>query len=130
MSYEVKSPILGFEDTKKVNILEIDDLFATMRDAENEAISFALVNPYLLREYSFDVPIAIQALLDLKEDSNVRVYNIVVIQKPLEESLVNFMAPIIVNEDNKKVAQVVLEPKNYPDFSIAEPIKNFIKEGA
>ena len=128
MSYEIKGHILGFDDTKKVDIVQIDELFATMRDMENEAISFTLVNPYPLREYSFDVPAATKALLELNDDSNVRVYNIVVIQKPLEESRVNFLAPIIINEDNKTVAQVVLDPKNNPDFGIATPIKEFIKE--
>lgn len=128
MNYEVKGNILGFEDTKSVEIVEIDELFATMKDAQNEMITFTLVNPYPLREYSFDVPSAIQALLDLKEDSKIKVYNIVVIQKPLEESRVNFLAPIIINEDNKTVAQVVLDPKSYPDFGIATPIKEFIKE--
>ena len=128
MSYEVKGHILGFEETNRVEIVEIDELFATMKDIDNEAITFTLVNPYLLREYSFDVPVATQALLELTDDSNVRVYNIVVIQKPLEESRVNFLAPIIINEDNKTVAQVVLDPKNNPDFGIATPIKEFIKE--
>ncbi len=128
MSYEVKSHILGFDDTKKVDIMEIDELFATMKDVDNEAISFTLINPYPLREYSFDVPIAIQTLLELNENSNVRVYNIVVIQKPLEESRINFLAPLIVNEDNKTMAQVVLDPRAYPDFGMAEPIKSFIKE--
>jgi len=128
MSYEVKSHILGFDETKRVEIVEIDELFATMKDIDNEAISFTLVNPYPLREYSFDVPIAIQTLLELKEESNVRVYNIVVIQKPLEESRINFLAPIIINEDNKTIAQVVLDPRANPQFGMAEPIKNFIKE--
>ena len=128
MSYEVKGHILGFDDTRSVEIVQIDELFATMKDVENEAIAFTLVNPYLLREYSFDVPAATQALLELNEDSNVRVYNIVVIQKPLEESRVNFLAPIIINEDNKSVAQVVLDPRSNPDFGIATPIKEFIKE--
>ena len=72
MSYDVKGHILGFEDTNSVEIVEIDELFATMKDADNEAISFTLVNPYPLREYSFDVPAATQALLELNEDSNVK----------------------------------------------------------
>ena len=130
MSYEVKSHILGFENTKKVDIIEIDELFATMKDSENEGISFTLINPYPLRKYSFDVPIAIQTLLDLHEDSKVKVYNIVVIQKPLEESKVNFLAPVIVNEDNKTIAQVVLDPRLYPDFGMARAIKEFIPKEA
>ncbi len=128
MSYEVKSHILGFDDTRKVEIVEIDDLFATMKDVENEAISFTLINPYLLREYSFDVPIAIQTLLEINERSNVKVYNIVVVQKPLEESRINFLAPVVVNEDNKTIAQIVLDPKENPDYGMAEPIKDFIKK--
>ena len=128
MSYEVKGHILGFDDTRNVEIVQIDELFATMKDVDNEAITFTLVNPYPLREYSFDVPAATQALLELKDDSNVRVYNIVVIQKPLEESRINFLAPVIINEDNKTIAQVVLDPRTYPDFGIATPIKEFIKE--
>jgi len=128
MSYTVKSPILGFENTNEVEIVAIDDLFVTMRDKENEGISFTLINPYSLREYSFDVPIAIQTLLEIKEESKVRVYNVVVIQKPLEDSLVNFLAPIVINEDNKKVAQIVLDPRENPNFGMAEPIKEFIKE--
>ncbi len=127
MSYEVKSHILGFDEMRNVDIIEIDELFATMKDLDNEGISFTLINPYPLREYSFDVPIAIQTLLDINENSNVKVYNIVVIQKPLEDSLVNFLAPIIINEDNKTLAQVVLDPKQNPNYGMAEPIKNFIE---
>ncbi len=130
MSYEVKSHILGFDDTKRVEIVKIDELFTTMKDVDNEAISFTMINPYPLREYSFDMPVAIQTLLELNENSKVCVYNIVVIQKPLEESLVNFLAPVIVNEDNKTLAQVVLDPRSYPEFGMAEPIKKFIPKEA
>ena len=128
MSYTVKSHILGFDNLNEVEIVEIDELFATLKDANNDAISFTLVNPYQLREYSFDLPVAIQTLLDIKEDSKVKVYNIVVVQKPLEESVINFLAPIVVNEDNKTLAQVVLDPRTHPEFEMAEPIKKFIKE--
>jgi len=127
MKYEVKSPILGFENTHEVEIIEIDELFVTMKDLDNENISFTMINPYALREYSFDVPRAIQALLEMNKDSKVRVFNVVVIQKPLEESVVNFLAPIVINEENKKIAQLVLDPRENPDFGMAEPIKNFIK---
>ena len=125
MSYEVRGTILGFEDTEKVDITEIDELFSTMQDVTNENISFTLANPYTLREYSFDVPTDVKILLELNEKSNISVYNIVVIKKPLEDSIVNFLAPIIVNNDNKKVAQAVLDGKRHPDFGMNETIKSF-----
>jgi flagellar assembly factor FliW len=125
MSYQVRGSILGFEDTVNVEIHEIDELFSTMQDMDNREISFTLANPYSLREYSFDLPRDVKALLDINEKSSVNVYNIVVIQKPLENSTINFLAPIIVNNDNKKVAQAILDSKTHPDFGMAESIKSF-----
>ena len=125
MSYDVRGQILGFEDTTTVNINEIDELFFTMVDAGNEDVSFTLVNPYLLREYSFDVPTDIKVLLEITEKSKISVYNILVVQKPLEKSTINFLAPIIVNHDNNKLAQTVLDPKKHQDFGMAETIESF-----
>lgn len=127
MSYDVRGEILGFADTSGVKIVEIDDLFSTMVDTKNENISFTIVNPYMLREYSFDIPTDIKVLLEINETSKLTVYNILVIQKPLENSTVNFLAPIIINEDNKKLAQFILEPRKNPDFGMAESIKSFKK---
>ena len=128
MSYEVKGEILGFVNTKQVDISEIDELFSTMKDTQNNGISFTLVNPYLLREYSFDVPSDIKILLDINADSKISVYNILLIQKPLEKSTINFLAPIIINHDNNTLAQIVLEPKQNPDYGMAETIESFRKE--
>lgn len=127
MAYKVRGKILGFEDTKEVEITAIDELFFTMRDKDNENISFTLVAPYLLREYSFDLPLDIKALLDITQESKISVYNILVVQKPLEKSTINFLAPIVVNLDNAALAQAVLEPFKHPDFGMAETIESFKK---
>ena len=123
--YEVRGNILGFEDTLNVEINEIDELFLTIQDADNRDISFTIVNPYSLREYSFDLSSDIKVILDINEKSNISVYNVVVIQKPLENSTINFLAPIVVNNDNKKIAQAVLNPKKHPEFGMTESIKSF-----
>jgi len=125
MTYEVKSPILGFEDTKHVKINEIDPLFSSMIDTNNENISFTLVNPFLLREYDFEISNETKELLQIDDNSKVSVYNILLIQKPLEKSLINFLAPIIVNHDRGELVQIILDPKEYPDYGMAEPIEDF-----
>ncbi|WP_297441145.1 flagellar assembly protein FliW [Sulfurimonas sp.] len=127
MRYKVSAQILGFADTKEVEIQEIDDFFSRMIDTQNNNISFILVNPYLLREYSFDVPVDIKNILEIKDDSKLSVHNVLVIQKPLEKSTVNFLAPIIINHDNNRLAQIVLDPKQNPDFGMAERIESFKK---
>ncbi|ADN10201.1 flagellar assembly protein FliW [Sulfurimonas autotrophica] len=128
MAYEVKGEILGFVNTKQVDINGIDELFSTMIDSHNEGISFTLVNPYILREYSFDIPMETKNLLNINSNSKISVYNILLIQKPLEKSTINFLAPIIINHDNNTLAQIVLEPKQNPDYGMAESIESFRKE--
>jgi len=128
MSYKVIGEILGFKDTKEVKIDAIDDLFSKMTDVNNENISFILVNPYLFREYSFDVPLDIKNALDITNESKVSVYNILLVQKPIEKSTINFLAPIIINHDNSTFTQIVLDPKQHPDFGMAERIESFKKE--
>lgn len=127
MEYAVKSPILGFEDMYSINLEKVDEMFVTIRDTENEDISLTLVNPYTLREYSFDVPLSIKTLLDIDEKSKLSVYNVVVIQDPLDTSCINFLAPLIFNEDNKTVAQLVLDSNKHPDFAMAETIRSLLK---
>ncbi|WP_297482297.1 flagellar assembly protein FliW [Sulfurimonas sp.] len=128
MSYKVVSEILGFKDMQEIVIEPIDDFFSKMSDANNKNISFILVNPHLLREYSFNLPQDMKTLLKIDNNTNITVYNILLIQKPLEKSTINFLAPIVINNDNKTVAQVVLEPKQNPDFGMAERIESFKQE--
>ncbi len=113
MEFEVKKPILGFENITKVEFEEIDGLFATLSPSNSKLPAFTLVNPYQLKEYSFDIPKDVQVLLDIKENSKVLVYNIVVLHNPITESVVNFKAPLIFNVDNKTMAQFIIEEESF-----------------
>jgi flagellar assembly factor FliW len=126
MKYQVKVPILGFEQTEEVELVKIDDLTATMTDVKNPAISFTLINPYALREYSFDVPTPLQVLLEMNKESKINVYNLIVLQNPSEKSLVNFLAPLVFNEDNATMGQAVLSQKDHPDLCVSEEVSKYI----
>ncbi len=128
MEYEVKSEILGFERMRRVRLGVIDETFASLRDTENENISFTLVNPFALREYAVTIPPYVNALLEIDEGTKLAVYNVVVLQNPLDESRVNFLAPLVFNQDNYTMAQAVLKPKEYPEYGMAESIRSLIKE--
>ena len=113
MLYNVKKPILGFENVLQVELNEIDGLFSSLEAIGSEIISWTLVNPYQLREYSFDIPKDVQVLLDIKEDSEILVYNIVVLSNPITDSVINFKAPLLFNKDNGTMAQFVLEDEGF-----------------
>ncbi len=126
--FEAKYPILGFENVHAYEFEVVDDNFATIRNAEGGAPAFTLVNPFVLRDYAFDIPIAVRALMDLTHDTNMLIYLILIVKKPFKESLANFLAPVIFNVDNKTMAQVVLDENIYTDYLAAEPLSKFITE--
>ncbi len=126
MIYKVKSPLLGFEDIKEMKLSKIDDIFMKLEDSEKNGISFTLVDPFALREYSFDIPLEFQKQLDIKKESKLLVYNIMIIQDPIEKSYINFLAPVIFNEDNKTMGQTILDNTKYQDYHIVEPISNYL----
>jgi flagellar assembly factor FliW len=126
MEFEVKVPILGFGDVEKVRLEKVDDLFTKLENANGGYPTFMLVNPFAFREYDFEIPAAIKVLLALKEDTNLLVMNIMIVQEPIEDSTINFIAPIVFNFDNNTMGQVVLDSTKYPQYGITEPISNYI----
>ena len=125
MKFEVKSEILGFENIKEVELNEVDELFSTLRSSKD--ISFTLVNPNRLRDYSFEISSATEALLEIKDEKDLMVFNVVVIQNPLDDSKINFQAPLIFNKANNTMAQDVLGLQKYPQFGLSESLKSFIR---
>jgi flagellar assembly factor FliW len=128
MVFQVKSPILGFGNLEKVEYTKVDEFFSSLKNADGATPAFTLVNPYSLREYSFDVPASAKVLLDLKDNSKVEVYCIVVLQNPIEKSAVNFLAPLIFNLDNNTMAQVVLDGSQHSSYGVAEEMELYIKK--
>ncbi len=120
MKFELVSPILGFESTKEVELERFDDFFMIMRDVNNPDISFTLIDPFVLREYDFEIGDATSKLLGINDSANVITQNIVLLQNPIQNSMVNFAAPLVFNTDTKKAAQVVMD--NNSAYGVAEAI--------
>ncbi|CRF49218.1 flagellar assembly protein FliW [Helicobacter heilmannii] len=128
MVFSVKSPILGFEEVSQMDLEKIDEVFMRLRNADAPTPTFTLVNPFALRSYEFEIPIALQTLLNLDQAQNILIANIMVIQSPLKESTINFLAPLVFNFDHKLMAQVILDSAKYPQYQISEKISSFYQE--
>jgi flagellar assembly factor FliW len=126
MKFDICVPLLGFQDVKQVELQKIDDIFMTMRAVDYEHISFTLIDPFVLREYDFEVPQATQELLSIDEKSNLLILNIVLIQTPIEDSIINFIGPLVFNTDTKKAAQIILPETS--KYFVAEKISAFLNK--
>lgn len=128
-TYHIKAPILGFEHITEIELLELDEYFAKITSPD-KSLEMMLVNPYMLREYSFTIPKYIELLLGLDRESPVLVYCIIVLQRNLEESMVNFLAPLIFNTKDNLTGQVALSMMDYPDLGFKDTLKSFLQKGA
>ena len=124
MIFDTVEPILGFEQYKKFNLQKIDETFMRLQSVESDEPSFTLINPFTLRSYAFDIPSPLQERLGIDESSNLLVFNIMMIQNPIENSTINFAAPLVFNTDTKKMAQVIISDN--PDYGLTEPIKKYL----
>jgi len=125
MKFDISTPLLGFEDVKQVELHKIDEVFMKMQSCENENISFTLINPYAVREYDFEVPQKIKEELEVTAESNLLIFNIVLIQTPIEDSIVNFIGPLVFNTDVHKMAQIIISDSK--EYGVAEKISSFLK---
>ncbi len=124
MIFELKSPLLGFENITKMELKKIDDVFARLQVLDANEPSFTLINPFVLREYNFEIPTSIQELLEINDETNFLVYNMLIVASPLEESHVNFVGPLIFNTDNNTMLQIILAD-NSP-YGVSEKLSNFL----
>lgn len=126
MKFDISVPILGFEDLKQVELEKIDNIFMRMHAVDDEHISFTLIDPFVLREYDFEVPSSTKTILEINEKSNLLIFNIVLIQTPIEDSIINFVGPLVFNTDNHKAAQIILSESR--EYGVAEKISTFLNK--
>ncbi len=128
MIYEIKSPILGFENIKKMEFEEIDETFAKLQDIENQNISFTLVNPFALRDYDIVIPKNYQELLEIDKKSRVAVYCVMIVQNPIQNSTINFLAPLVFNQGKGTMGQIILDSSIYKNYSIIDKLSNYLSQ--
>ncbi len=126
MKFDISVPLLGFENVKQVELEKIDDIFMKLQSTQDEHISFTLIDPFVLRDYDFEVPNNVKDKLGIDEKSNLLILNIVLIQTPIENSVVNFIGPLIFNTDNNKAAQIILSEST--KYGVAEKISTFLNK--
>jgi flagellar assembly factor FliW len=123
MELKIVLPIFGFENIKNVKLKKIDDFFYELDCGE---ITFTLIDPTNLREYDFTISNSYKEALSIEKQDDVKIYNLVIISNPIENSTINFLAPILVNEKKEILGQIALDENRYKEYGLREPIKNFL----
>lgn len=113
MAYEVKQPILGFENVERVILDRHDGISFCLRNSdENEYMKLFLIAANTTLE-ELELSIGMQTILNLTKNSKYSIYFPVVKAKNIYDSVINVGAPFVFNEDTGVVAQCVLSDDQY-----------------
>lgn len=111
--YKIEFPLLGFEELQQVDIKSVDNNFVTLELNEEKNLNINLVNISYFKKASFNFNIEDDVLkkMKIKNLKDFKIFFSVVMQKPIENSLVNLAAPILINEKDKLIGQYVLKDR-------------------
>ena len=112
--YKIVLPILGFEGFNSLSIEKIDESFSFL--VLNEKTKITVMNIKALNKISFNFEIDDSALekLKIKSKNDFDTYFVVVSQNPIENSIVNLISPILINEKDKLIGQYLTSLKVDP----------------
>ena len=127
--------IIGFPDLKHFTLIHDEEKgkdagIRYFQSIEEPAFAMPVMNPLMVCEdYNPQVSDEFLASLGNLKDENIVVLVTVTVPTDLTKMTVNLQGPIIINSDEKKGAQIIVEGSDYPvKFPIYEILKSR-KEG-
>jgi flagellar assembly factor FliW len=127
--------IIGFPDLKHFTLIHDEEKgkdagIRYFQSIEEPAFAMPVMNPLMVCEdYNPQVSEEFLASLGNITDENIVVLVTVTVPTDLTKMTVNLQGPIIINSDEKKGAQIIVEGSDYPvKFPIYEILKSR-KEG-
>jgi flagellar assembly factor FliW len=127
--------IIGFPDLKHFTLIHDEEKgtdagIRYFQSIEEPAFAMPVMNPLMVCEdYNPQVSEEFLSSLGNISDENIVVLVTVTVPSDLTKMTVNLQGPIIINSDEKKGAQIIVEGNDYPvKFPIYEILKSR-KEG-
>lgn len=109
--------IPGFRDLHNyifVEDQEEDSIFAYLQCIEDGRVSFIITNPYVFdKNYFVNIKEEYVAQLGGGTSEDYSILSIVTIADTFETATINFVAPLIINNETKKGMQIILENTSY-----------------
>jgi len=115
----------GFPQLRRFVILEMDDIkpfhyLQALPDDDTPAIALYLVNPFLVDpSYEFRLTDSDMEAIKSTNSAELTIYSVATIPANPGEATLNLMAPIVVNEKDRRGRQVILHESKY---SVRHPL--------
>lgn len=109
--------IPGFNDEKDFILIPLEQgsPFLILQSMQTAELGFVVVNPFqFMTDYEFDLSESDKEILEIKSEKDVQVYTILTVKERFEETTANLQAPLIVNRNQNKAKQIILNDQKYP----------------
>ena len=121
--------IIGFPDLKGVLLIhdEEDDnkKISWLQSVDDPAFAMPVIDPLIVDEtYNPEIEDELLKPLMIKEDSEILVLTTITVPSDTTKMTSNLKAPIIINVDNLKAAQLIVEDEKY---LVKYPIYDILK---
>ena len=112
--YKIVLPVLGFESFNSLSIEKIDDSFSFLVFDEKTKITVMNIDALNKVSFNFKIDEDVLEKLKIKAKNDFNTYFVVVSQNPIENSIINLVSPIFVNEKEKLIGQYITSQKVDP----------------
>lgn len=111
--------LIGFESLKKFGILydleSGNKRVSWLQSLDEPMLAFPIIDPFLVKEdYNPQISDASLALLGEVIEENLSVLVTLTVPKEVEKMSCNLRAPLIINTETRKGAQIITENQEYP----------------
>ncbi len=119
--------IIGFPDLKQFILVHDEEKKGGVRwlqSIDSPEFAMPVVDPLIImEEYNPIIEDELLIHLELQEDSNLLVLTTISIPEEIEKMSVNLMAPMIINVDNQKACQLIIDG----DYEIKYPVYELLQ---
>ena len=107
--------IPGFNDVKRFILKEIEgSSFKLLQSIDDVTVGFVVISPVEVEEdYEINLSEEVIKTLEIKEATDVLLYSLVTLNSKVEKITVNLKAPVVINVNNKKAEQFIIDKAKY-----------------
>lgn len=107
--------IPGFNDVKRFILKEIEgSSFKLLQSIDDVTVGFVVISPFQVEEnYEINLSEEVIKTLEIKEATDVLLYSLVTLNSKVEKITVNLKAPVVINVNNKKAEQFIIDKAKY-----------------
>ncbi|MBR5645756.1 MAG: flagellar assembly protein FliW [Treponema sp.] len=112
---EIPEGLFGFEEYTKFALVDSEyEPFLWLQSTEEKNLAFLIVDPFLIcHDYETDIDDELLSKIDIKKPEDIIIMTIVTVPQDGSPITANFMGPLVINKENKKCMQVIINDNRW-----------------